>query len=123
MMCTGKKLHQFHPRGEAVKKFALCLETDHPILACAEHQSRRMDRAGICKQPIRRLVEIDKNIDRDLAEDQRVGIVTSSLLFVVREHLRLDVTLHVTRAEQFLFQPQNWNREWNVEFHVKSRRG
>ena len=68
-------------------------------------------------------MEIDKNIDRDLAENEPVGIVTSSLLFVVREHLRLDVALHITRAEQFLFQPQNWNGEWKVEFYVKRRRG
>ena len=71
---------------KAIKKLLLCFETHNPILSRANHQRRRLNRTGIGKQPFRGVVEVEKHVDRDLPEDERIGIVASGLFTIVREH-------------------------------------
>jgi hypothetical protein len=54
-----------------------------------------------------------------LPEDERVGVVLRTLHPIPSQELRFDVTLHLTRAEQFLLHSQKRNGEGNVKLHVK----
>ena len=54
-----------------------------------------------------------------MTEDKRVGVVLRSLLLVSSQELRFDVTLHLARAEQFLFHSQKRDGEGDVKLHVK----
>src|SRR5207302_3902308 len=62
------------------------------------------------------------NINRNLPEYKRIGVILSSLFLVPSEEFRFHVTLHLTRAEQFLFHSQKRNGEGNVKLHVKRSR-
>ena len=93
----------------------LRFQTYDPILSGADHQRRSANRAGVGDQAFRGVVKIEKQVDRDLPKDERIGLVTRCLLAVVREHFRFHVALHEARPKQ----SQRRNRERNVELHMK----
>jgi hypothetical protein len=79
--------------------------------------------AGIRDQSCAGVVQVEQDVHRDLAENCRVLRVEACLLHVMREHLRLDVTLHVARPEQLLLEPQHRHSERHIQTHPKGRRG
>src|SRR5262245_27957885 len=68
-------------------------------------------------------MQIEQHVDRNLTEDQRVGSIELDLLEILGEHAAIDETLDVTGAQQTVPQPQERQREWNVELHAECRRG
>src|SRR5436305_2472664 len=63
-------------------------------------------------------MEIEKQVDRDLPEYQRIGIVANGLLPIVREHFRFHVALYESRSKD----SERRNSEWNVKLHVECGR-
>ena len=97
-------MHLFERRGEPVEKLPLRFQVDDKVAPGAEHQGRRLDGAGIGHQALRRIVQIEQHVDRDLAKNQRIGFVARGLRRIVRQHFCPHVTLHLTGAEKLVLQ-------------------
>src|SRR5262249_61308275 len=63
-------------------------------------------------------MKVEKEVNGDLPEDERIRIVQSGLLTIAREHFRLHVAFYESRSKS----SQRWNSEWNIELHVKRGR-
>ena len=96
-------MHALDRGGESIEKLALRFQTNDPIGARAQHQRRDVDRARVREQTLRGVVQIQQNVDRDLAENERIGVVARGLHGIVREHLRFHVALHIAGPDGFLF--------------------
>ena len=94
----------------------------HPVVARHQQQRRRLDRAGILDQASRGVVQIEQNVDRDLWRDQFVGRILAGLLHVVREHLRLHITVDERLRLEYAQHAQAGNCQRHIELHSQCRR-
>ncbi len=105
-----------------MKKVPLRLQTNDPITAGPEQQGRHVDRAGIREQTLRGVVQIEKDVDRDLPKDERIARVSRRFHGIVRQHFRAHVALHLPCAAPFLLQAQAREGERHVNFHLEGGR-
>ena len=67
-------------------------------------------------------MEIEKHVDGDLPEDERVAAVSIGFRGIVCQQLRLDVALDESRTQERLSQPQKRHGRWGVELDAECRR-
>jgi hypothetical protein len=95
----------------------------HPIRTRDQQLGRNGDGAGIGDDAFCRAIELQQDIDRDGARDQRVGIEGGDARRVVAQELRLDVGLHIEMPAELPHQGEARPRERHIELHLEGGRG